>query len=186
MKITIFGCSKPLPQHTVYQDAYLLGQLLAQMGQTVITGGYMGTMEAASKGASEAGGHVIGVTCDEIERWRQVRPNSWVAEEWRCATLHERLITLIAGCDAAIALPGGPGTLAEISMMWNQLIIAAIPPRPLVLIGRGWQNTMAAFKEQLGEYIRDTDHTWLIYAANVKEAAQVLQNYINEREGKHD
>jgi predicted Rossmann-fold nucleotide-binding protein len=41
--------------------------------------------------------------------------------------LHERLLALIDGCDAAIALPGGVGTLLEIAMMWNRMIVDAIP-----------------------------------------------------------
>ena len=52
-----------------YAEALALGELLAQRGHTVLTGGYMGTMEAVSDGAAAAGGHVIGVTCDEIGRF---------------------------------------------------------------------------------------------------------------------
>ena len=59
-------------------------------------------MEAANKGAAEAGGSVIGVTCTEIERWRDIRANRWVGEEWNKATLIERLQSLIEGSrDAA-------------------------------------------------------------------------------------
>ena len=76
-------------------------------------------MEAVSRGASEAGGHVIGVTCVDIENWRKVGANRWVKEEWRKQTLIERLQALVEGCDAALALPGGPGTLTEVSLMWN-------------------------------------------------------------------
>ena len=57
----------------------------------MLTGGYIGTMEAVSRGAAEAGGHVIGVTCEEIEAWRPVRVNAWVKEEIRRKTLMERL-----------------------------------------------------------------------------------------------
>jgi hypothetical protein len=71
------------------------------------------TMEAVSRGAKEAGGHVIGVTCDDIEAWRKVKANSWVMEEIRKKTLVERLHTLIHESDAALALPGGAGTLTE-------------------------------------------------------------------------
>ena len=73
-RITVFGGSKPRPSQPAYQEALLLGQLLGSQGYTVLTGGYIGTMEAVSRGAAESGGHVIGVTCDEIERWRPVAP----------------------------------------------------------------------------------------------------------------
>ena len=96
-------------------------------------------MEAVSRGASEAGGHVIGVTCRQIESWRGVGANRWVKDEWKKESLIERLEALIQGCDAALALPGGPGTLTEISLMWNMMIIGAFEKRPLILIGEGWQ-----------------------------------------------
>ena len=80
-RVTVFGGSKPKKGEIAYQDALILGTLLGQAGFTVITGGYIGTMEAVSRGASQAGGHVIGITCDEIESWRPVVPNPWINEE---------------------------------------------------------------------------------------------------------
>ena len=136
MNITVFGGAQPQPDSPAYEEARLLGELLAQRGHTVLTGGYIGTMEAVSRGASEAGGHVIGVTCEDIEEWRKVKANAWVKEEWRKKTLIERLQALIEGCDAAFALPGGAGTLTEISLMWNLMIVESLHRRPLILIGR--------------------------------------------------
>ncbi|MBN2043758.1 MAG: LOG family protein, partial [Anaerolineales bacterium] len=137
MRITVFGGSAPKPGSLEYQQAYHLGQLIGAAGYTALTGGYIGTMEAVSRGCAEAGGHVIGVTCNEIEAWRPVKPNRWVIEEIRHPTLHARLLTLIKECDAAMALPGGVGTLAEIVMMWNLMQTASISSRPLILIGSG-------------------------------------------------
>ena len=108
-RITVFGGSQPRPGDPAYQEALRLGQLLGQAGYAVLTGGYIGTMEAVSRGASENGGHVIGVTCDEIESWRPVKPNPWVQEELRFPTLRQRLYALIDECHAALALPGGIG-----------------------------------------------------------------------------
>jgi predicted Rossmann-fold nucleotide-binding protein len=87
-------------------------------------------MEAVSRGAAEAGGHVIGVTCTEISRWHGLAANPWIQEERQTATLMERLEGLIRGSDAALALPGGPGTLAEISLAWNLMIVGSVSPRP--------------------------------------------------------
>ncbi len=131
MNITVFGGAQPKEGSAAYEQASELGALLAQSGHSVLTGGYMGTMEAVSRGAHEAGGHVIGVTCIDIEEWRKSKPNQWVKEERRKQTLMERLSGLIEGCDAAIALPGGAGTLAEISLMWNLMIVESLPPRLL-------------------------------------------------------
>src|SRR3989304_4389041 len=82
---------------------------------------------APPRGAKEAGGHVIGITCTEIETWRQAKANPWVIEERSYPTLRERLYALIDDCDAAMALPGGIGTLAEIASMWSQMQTASSP-----------------------------------------------------------
>ena len=71
MRISVFGGSSPKPGDLAYEQAYYLGKLIGEAGYTVLTGGYIGTMEAVSRGAAEAGGHVIGVTCDQIENWRR-------------------------------------------------------------------------------------------------------------------
>jgi uncharacterized protein (TIGR00730 family) len=175
--ITIFGGSKPRPGQPAYEQAERLGHALGQAGFTVLTGGYIGTMEAVSKGAVEAGSHVIGVTCEQLEIWRPVDPNPWVQEEWRFATLRERLLALIDHCDAALALPGGAGTLTEIAMMWNQLLTEAIPPRPLILIGPAWQAIFNTFYDQLGDYVPADQRTWLHFAGDEIEAVRLLQNW---------
>ena len=66
MRVTIFGGSKPKPGDQAYQDAYKLGCLLGDANHDVITGGYIGTMEAVSRGAAESSTQVIGVTGDQI------------------------------------------------------------------------------------------------------------------------
>jgi hypothetical protein len=139
MKVTVFGGTKPRPGDGDYQQAQRLGSLLAQAGHTVITGGYMGTMEAVSKGAAETGGYVIGITCREIEAWRGGKANPWVHEEHKVETLPERMVQLMERADIVMALPGGVGTLAEICLLWNRMIIEASPRKPLILIGSGWR-----------------------------------------------
>lgn len=177
MKITVFGSSKPRPGEPDYLSAQDLGAQIARAGHTVLTGGYIGTMEAVSRGANEAGGHVIGVTCDEIERYRTGGANPWVKEEWHKATLVERLHSLIEGCDAAIALPGGPGTFTEITLYWNLLVIHAITPRPLVLVGGGWHKVLNEYRNRLGEYTNPADWQWLLFADDNAAALKMAENH---------
>ncbi len=173
MNVVVFGGAHPKPGESAYQEAYELGSLLAQSGHTVMNGGYIGTMEAVSRGAAEAGGTVIGVTCAEIEAWRQVAPNRWLTVEWRCATLMERLEKLTDGCDAAIALNGGIGTLLEISLMWNRLVIASLPPKPLILVGPGWKQVIdCLYREQ--NAILERDRRWLKFAADIQHSIAYL------------
>lgn len=93
--ISVFGSSAPQPGSGAYEEARRVGELLAQAGFAVATGGYSGTMTAVSQGASEAGGHVIGVTSAQIEQFRPLGPNRWVAEEIKFETLRDRLLHLV-------------------------------------------------------------------------------------------
>lgn len=172
--VAVFGSSSPRPGDPTYEQAYRLGRLLGQRGVTVLTGGYIGTMEAVSKGVVEAGGHSVGVTCEAIERWRPVAPNPWVQEEWRAATLIERLRLLVTRAEAAIALPGGPGTLTEIALFWNHLVIQAIPPRPLVLIGEGWRRTFETFFAAQQAHVHEATRQLLHFAADEAQAVHLL------------
>lgn len=179
MKISVFGAANPEPGTEIYQQAYQLGRLLGEAGLTVLTGGYMGTMEATSRGASEAGGHVIGVTCEDIEAWRPVNHNPWVAEEWRRKTLQDRLDTLINACDAAIALPGGVGTLLEICLTWNVLAIHAAEPKPIILLGEAWHKVMETFFQELGDYVSISKREYLAFAPTPETAFELLANFLN-------
>ncbi|HSM24477.1 MAG TPA: LOG family protein [Anaerolineaceae bacterium] len=179
MNITIFGGSSPLPDSKEYQFAYDLGKALASNGHTILTGGYMGTMEASSKGAAEAGGQVIGVTCMEIEKWRNRSHNAWVMEEWKSTTLQERMIKLIDSCDTAIALPGGPGTLAEIVLMWNRIQIESIPPVPIILVGEEWKKIFTTFFQELNGYIPPTSYAVIKFANTINEILTFLPDKTN-------
>ena len=174
MNITVFGGAQPKEGTAAYEEARELGALLAQHGHVILTGGYMGTMEAVSRGAHEAGGHVIGVTCEDIEVWRATKANQWVKEERRKKSLIERLIGLIEGCDTAIALPGGAGTLTEITLMWNLMIVESLPPRPLILVGRGWQSTFDQFFKEFYTYMPIRQQELLYFAEDVKTAVKKI------------
>jgi uncharacterized protein (TIGR00730 family) len=179
MNITVFGGSQPKEGDAAYMEAQTLGRLLAERGHAVLTGGYIGTMEAVSRGASEAGGHVIGVTCADIEDWRKVSANQWVKEERRKKTLFERLQVLIEDCDAAIALPGGPGTLTEISLMWNLMIIQALHRRPLILIGDGWQSVFDQVFTKLGTYTSPAQQELVQFAPDIETAVRMLESNVS-------
>ena len=181
MRISVFGGSQPKESDSAYHEAIELGKLLAQHGHTVLTGGYIGVMEAVSRGAKDAGGHVIGVTCEDIETWRPIRANSWVMEEIRKKTLVERLHTLIHESDAALALPGGPGTLTEISLMWNLMIVESLHRRPLILIGDGWQSVFDQLFKGLDAYVPAHQREILKFAKDAQTAVELLESTVPGR-----
>lgn len=141
--VTIFGSSRCAADAACYREAHQLGALLARAGYTVATGGYNGTMEAASRGAAEAGGHVIGVTCDVFDNHTT---NAWVHEEHRTSNLMQRMTVLADAGDAIVAVMGGVGTLAEVTYVWNLLQIGIMTPRPFLLLGQAWQPIIGAIR----------------------------------------
>ena len=171
----IFGGSQTAPGSPVYDDTVALARDLARAGWTVMTGGYAGVMEAASRGAAEAGGHVVGVTCDQIEAARKgLRPNAWVKEEVKYATLRDRLYHLVERCDAAIAMPGGIGTLSEVALTWSLLQVGEIRPKPLVLVGRVWAEMVTNFIREAGGFIYPEDARLIRTVNSAAEALEVL------------
>jgi predicted Rossmann-fold nucleotide-binding protein len=120
---------------------------------------------------------VIGVTCADIEAWRSVKMNAWVKEERRFSTLQERLNELVLACDAAIALSGGPGTLTEVALTWNMMIVNSIPPKSLILTGAGWRFVMESFFNSFDVYIPQSQRILLQFAPNIQAAVGLLANH---------
>ena len=143
--LTVFGSSHVEPLSELYQNAYLIGRTAAELGWTVCNGGYGGTMEAAAKGAVEAGGHAIGVTCTRFGRGG---PNPYIRQEIPTFDLFQRLNTLIQLGRAYLVLPGGTGTLAELALVWelsNKRLLAG--GRPLALWGDYWKPVVGCLHE---------------------------------------
>src|ERR1039457_3914049 len=115
--VTVFGSALPADGSQAYVEAQRLGRLLAEAGYAVCNGGYGGLMEASARGAREAGGHTIGITCVVWPR----PANPYIVEEVRTQNFPDRLMTLIERGDAYLALPGGTGTLAELALVWEMM-----------------------------------------------------------------
>jgi uncharacterized protein (TIGR00730 family) len=147
--ITIFGSSLPHEGSAAYAEARGLGRLLAEGGFAICNGGYGGLMEASARGAREAGGHTIGVTC---VLWAS-RANPWIVEEIRTHSFLERLTTLIERGDAYLVLPGGTGTLAELALVWEMMNKSALAKtvggrKPLLVMSPYWQPVIECLKQE--------------------------------------
>ena len=145
--VTVFGSSQVRPGDPVYQTAERIGEELARGGLAVMSGGYYGVMEAVSKGAKAAGGHVIGVTTDQIGHQFNVEPNRYLDEIVNFADLRDRLLHMVECADAYLALPGGIGTLHEIAETWELMRIGGIPRRPFVCYGQMWAQVITNLEE---------------------------------------
>lgn len=175
--ISVFGSSAPRPSDETYEVARTVGRLLAEAGFVVATGGYSGTMEATSRGAAEAGGHVIGVGAHRIEQFRPGGLNEWVIEEVQYETLQDRVLHLVRYNDGMIVLPGGIGTLSEMALAWSFLQVGEIDTRPLVLLGDLWQETMETFIRS--EFVEVPHAALLHYADSPQDAVAFIQNRVS-------
>jgi len=101
----------------------------------------------------------------------------------RFPTLKERLYALIEHCDAALVLPGGIGTLAELAVMWSQLQTRSISPRPLIFIGEGWQAVFDQLIAQFDSYIPLDHRQFVTFAPDVETAFQMLVSDDKSLEG---
>jgi uncharacterized protein (TIGR00725 family) len=144
-RIGVLGSARLGPEDPRFGRAVELGVALARAGHVVVTGGYGGLMAAASRGASEAGGHVVGLP---MRDWTNLQPNEWVAESIVADDFFARLRTL-SECDVLVALAGGIGTLAEASVTWANLQTDAATTPPLILVGPDWPPVVDAFGDHL-------------------------------------
>jgi uncharacterized protein (TIGR00730 family) len=147
--VTVFGSARFHPDHPYYALARDAGFRLARAGFTVMTGGGPGIMEAANRGAREAGGTSIG--CN-IELAREQKPNSYL-DRWitfRHFYFYVRKLMLVKYSYAFIAMPGGFGTLDEIFEVATLVQTSKILDFPLVLMGRDyWRPLLDFFRARL-------------------------------------
>jgi len=166
--VTIFGGSKCGPDSDEYREARELGSKLAQAGFTICTGGYLGVMEAASRGAREAGGRVFGIVMNQFKS----EPNRYLTDKVATNHFYERLQNLITRSVGFVALRGGMGTVTEISLVWNKLQTRVLDRRPIVLVGDCWRDVVEAFKKNL--VVSDDDIAYLDFAHNAEDAAKII------------
>ena len=166
--VTIFGGSKCGEESEEYGLAVRLGQLLAERGYTICTGGYLGVMEGASRGAHERGGRVLGITMNQFKS----EPNRFLTEKVASAHFYERLQNLIERSVGFIALRGGAGTVTELSLVWNKLQTKVIEPRPLVLLGDFWTPVIESFKQNL--VVSEKDVALLDFVNTPEEAVRII------------
>lgn len=147
--IAVFGPGNILQSDPLYRDAEHLSSLLVQNGFASVTGGYDGVMEAASKGARQAGGQAIGVTA-EVYFARGREANEYLTREVRVKSATDRLMELLDLPDAFCAIGNSTGTLAEVAMAWDYMTKDFLETKPLILIGESWKNFYEYVKNQPG------------------------------------
>src|SRR5918912_2052178 len=166
--VTIFGGSRCTEHDAEYAQAHRVGELLANAGYTICTGGYLGVMEGASRGARERGGRVLGIIMNQFK----AEPNRYLTDKVASAHFYERLQNLIQRSVGFIAIRGGAGTVTELSLVWNKLQTRVIEPRPLVLLGDCWPPVIECFREHL--VVSQQDTSLLDFVSTPEEAVSVI------------
>lgn len=139
--VSVFGASGARAGDADYAAGVAVGRDLAANGFAVVTGGYGGIMEAACRGAADAGGKTIGVTAPSVFPGR-VGANPWVQHEIAATDLIERIRIMMEMSAAFIAMPGSIGTLAELMVAWNLAFVAPLSERefgPVIAVGDPWR-----------------------------------------------
>lgn len=167
--VTIFGGSRCGEDCVEYGQARRVGQLLAEDGYTICTGGYLGVMEAASRGAHERGGRVLGIVMNQFK----AEPNRYLTDKVATPHFYERLQQLIMRSVGFIALRGGIGTVTELSLVWNKIQTRVIERRPLVLLGDCWPPVVEAWRQHL--VVSEPDIALLDFAQTAEEAVQLIR-----------
>ena len=177
--VTVFGSSRPLPGSPAYERARTVGYALAREGWTVATGGYRGVMEAASRGAKEAGGAVIGVTTGFF---RSAGANPYVDREVRMPSYGERLLELLRLGDGYVVMPGGSGTLAELFLAWELVKNTSLPERPIVLCGMQWRRIMDVIGRELSDELSFSSSFHILrFAGTPEETVRLLRDAFSAR-----
>ena len=178
IKIAVFGSSRPKPGTGPYEEARSLGRSLAGAGWTVVTGGYRGVMEAASRGAKEAGGKTIGVTT-AFFNGKNLKPNDYVDTEIKTPTYAERLLKLTEISDGYVILRGGSGTLTELFFSWELEKNKSIPPRPIVLFGEHWKRIIDFLAQELPDELSFSSYLHLLrYSVDPEETVDLIREGI--------
>ena len=173
--VAVFGSARPGPDDPRYAEARSLGSQFAAAGFAVITGGGPGLMEAANRGAAEAGGTSVGLG---IELGHQQRLNSYVDVSMTFRYFFARKLMFVRYASAFVVLPGGFGTLDELFEALTLVQTGKIHEFPVVLIGTGhWSGLMAWIRDRLQDqgFIAPDDIRLLRCTDDIDEAVELIQ-----------
>jgi uncharacterized protein (TIGR00730 family) len=180
--VTVFGSARFGPDHPHYALGRQVGAQLATLGFTVMTGGGPGLMEAANRGAREAGGRSVG--CN-IELPEEQTPNPYL-DRWISAHyFFVRKVLLVKYSYAFVALPGGLGTLDELSEALTLIQTGKIHDFPVVLMGREYWAPLIDQLHAMAERgaIAPEDLRLLLVTDSVDEALAYIRGHAIERFG---
>ena len=174
--VTVFGSARFDASHAYYDLARRVGAELAVAGFTVMTGGGPGVMEAANRGAREAGGTSVG--CNIVLPAEQ-QPNAYLDRFVECRYFFVRKLLLAKYSYAFIAAPGGYGTIDELTEVLVLIQTGKMKSFPVVMLGRDyWKGLIDFFRDTLiaQSTITAADLDRIIITDDPKEAVSAIRD----------
>ncbi|MFW6324037.1 MAG: TIGR00730 family Rossman fold protein [Desulfovibrionales bacterium] len=176
--VSIFGSGRCIRGDELYAKTEKTAGLLAQSGYTVITGGGPGLMEAGNKGAREAGGLSVGL---HIQLPLEQQPNRHLTIRNDFRYFFVRKVMFIKYARAYVAMPGGLGTLDELSEALVLTQTRRIKPFPIILVGREyWSGLLDWFRDQMltRGFIKKSDFDLFAVVDTPEEVVEIVKKKV--------
>lgn len=184
--VAIFGYANLSNKEDLFQEVFKVSKKLAQAGYTIVDGGGPGVMLAASLGAKEGGGKVIGVTLypKDMKNFEGKDPANLLDKEIKTETYVERTLTLMKQGQVYVIFKGGTGTISEFGMAWGLARLYFGHHKPLVLYGKFWHKIIKAFKENM--LLRPEEEKVFKIVSSPEEVLEAINMFEKEIEkGEH-
>ena len=174
--VSVFGSARISPEHPFYAQGRELGARIAQIGLPVIAGGGPGLMEAANRGAFEAGGRSIGLN---IRLAHEKKDNPYQTDSLHFEYFNTRKSAFFMYSLAYVVLPGGFGTLDELFEAVTLVQTMKQPPAPIILVGTAfWAGLVDWVRDQLLTHgmIGPFDLDMLVVTDDIDEVIRCIQD----------
>lgn len=152
-RVAIFGSARAKPGTFAYEEVKRAAAAFSKMGCEIVTGGGPGLMQAANEGAASAGAkdRSMGIRVD-LPFEQEVNP--FVEQAFEHKTFFTRLHHFVIASDAFVVVPGGIGTVLEMTMIWQLLQVRHVDDVPLILVGKMWKGLV----DWVGQSMLDPAH----------------------------
>jgi hypothetical protein len=177
--VTVFGSARTRPGEHWYLEAERLGCLLVESGFAVITGGGPGIMEAANKGAFEAGGVSVGMN---IALKHEQQPNAYQTVALQFEHFFARKVMLVRYAKGFVVMPGGFGTLDELAECLTLIQTLKVHPFPVFLVGADFWGPLVGWMESrlaANKLIAPDDLRLFKIVDDVAEIPETIKRYHN-------
>jgi uncharacterized protein (TIGR00730 family) len=178
--VAIFGYADAVENDALYKSVVEVSKKLAEVGYTVVDGGGPGVMRAATVGAKEAGGKVIGVTWypADLDHFEGRDPKNLFDTEIITNSYVERTLSLMEQGQVYVVFNGGTGTISEFGMAWGLARLYFGHHKPLILYGNFWKEIMKSFKDNM--MLRPEDYKVYKIVDSPEEVIQAINEFEKE------